>query len=237
LVTIVDGAAPMSEPVLEACGISAGYGSVSAIQGINLVVRRGELVTLLGANGAGKTTTLLTLAGVIKQSAGDVLIGGSVTRAPLHQRARMGLGLIVEGRSVFTRLSTRDNLRVGSGSIREAVDLFPVLEPLLGRRAGLLSGGEQQMLSLARALIQRPKVLLADELSLGLAPLVVKRLLQILRRVADSGAGVLMTEQHAALALSISDRAYVMQRGTVVLESSGQDLLDRIDTVQRTYLS
>jgi branched-chain amino acid transport system ATP-binding protein len=232
-----NGVPPTDVPVLEARALSAGYGSVSAIQGIDLVVRPGELVALLGANGAGKTTTLLTLAGVIKQSAGEVLLGGTVTRAPLHRRARMGLGLIVEGRSVFTQLSTGDNLRVGSGTVSEAVDLFPGLGSLLGRRAGLLSGGEQQMLSLARALIQRPRVLLADELSLGLAPLIVKRLLEILRRVADDGAGVLITEQHAALALSTCDRAYVMQRGRLVLESSGQDLLRRLEIVQSTYLS
>jgi ABC-type branched-subunit amino acid transport system ATPase component len=234
---LADSAESTRTPILEARGLSAGYGSVSAIQGIDIAVRPGEMIALLGANGAGKTTTLLTLAGVIKQTAGEVRVDGVATRAPLHHRARLGLGLIVEGRSVFTQLSTRDNLRVGSGAIGDALDLFPELKPLLGRRAGLLSGGEQQMLSMARALIERPRVLLTDELSLGLAPLIVKRLLEILRRVADAGSGVLITEQHAALALSICDRAYVLQRGRLVLESTGQDLLNRLEVVQHTYWS
>ena len=155
---------------------------MAVVRGLDLRVEPGEVVALIGPNGAGKTTTLLTLSGELPPIAGEVRFNGEVTKAPLFKRARRGLGFVTEERSVFMRLSTADNLRLARVPRRDATALFPELEPLMGRRTGLLSGGEQQMLALARALARKPTMLLADELSLGLAPLVVQRLLRAVRR-------------------------------------------------------
>ncbi|MBL7510631.1 ABC transporter ATP-binding protein, partial [Frankia nepalensis] len=176
-------------PVLEARGLFAGYRRIPCVRDVSLDVRPGEIVVVLGPNGAGKTTTLLTLAGALPGLGGEVLWRGSPTTASLHRRVRAGLGVIPEERSVISRLSTHDNLRIGPGPVERALDLFPELRPLLRRRAGLLSGGEQRMLLTARALAAEPTVLLADELSLGLAPKIVARLMQALRAAADRGAG------------------------------------------------
>ena len=202
---------------------------------ISLHVDAGEIVVLLGANGAGKTTTMLALGGVLP-SKGDVTFDGAPLRGPLHRRVRRGLGFIPESRAVFPRLSTSTNLRLGRGGIDGAVRLFPELERLLDRRAGLLSGGEQQMVTLARALAADPRMLLIDELSLGLAPLIVRRLLGEVRAAAEGGVGVLLVEQHARQALSIADRAYVMRRGTIELEGTGAELLTRLDEIEDAYL-
>jgi branched-chain amino acid transport system ATP-binding protein len=224
-------------PVLEARGISVGYGPISVVHDLDLVVGRGEVVALLGVNGAGKTTTVRALAGVVKHSAGRILFKGHPTTAPLHQRARNGLRLITEERSVFMGLSTADNLRLGGQPLDRCLQLFPELERLLGRKAGLLSGGEQQMLTLARALAGFPDVLLADELSLGLAPLIFERLLGAIRAAADRGTSVLLVEQHVRDALDVADRAYVLSRGTVVLSGAAPDLASRIEEIERTYLA
>ncbi len=168
----------MSSPsLIEARKLSSGYGNVPVVRELDLQVSSGEVVVLLGANGAGKTTTLLTLAGELTASAGEVLWFGSPTTDPLFKRARGGLALVTEERDVFSQLSVKENLRVGRGDIEFAFELFPELATRTRQRAGLLSGGEQRMLSLARALSRRPRLLVADELSLGLAPLVVQRLL------------------------------------------------------------
>ena len=224
-------------PVLEAKGISVGYGAVSVVTDLSLTVGRGEVVALLGVNGAGKTTTVRALAGDLKHSAGEIWLNGRLTTAPLHQRARQGLRFITEERSVFMGLTTADNLRLGGQRRERCLELFPELTRLLERKAGLLSGGEQQMLTLARALGGDPVVLLADELSLGLAPLVFERLLHAIRGAADRGTGVLLVEQHVRDALEVADRAYVLSRGRVVLTGTSSELMDRIEEIERTYLA
>jgi ABC-type branched-subunit amino acid transport system ATPase component len=192
---------------------------------------------LLGPNGAGKTTTLLTLAGAIPQLGGEVVFLGATTRAPMHRRARKGLGFITEERSVFMGMSTADNLRVAGVDQSDALALFPELRPRLRVRAGLLSGGEQQMLTLARALARKPKLLLADELSLGLAPLIVQRLLEAVRSAADQGVGVLLVEQHVREVMKFADRVYVMRRGRVVLSGTADEVRGRIDEIEQSYMA
>jgi branched-chain amino acid transport system ATP-binding protein len=201
-----------------------------------LEVRAGELVTLLGVNGAGKSTTLLTLAGALAPLSGEVRWCGSVATGPVHRRARDGMRFVTEERSVFPSLSTLDNLRIGGGNPDAALELFAELKPLLKRRAGLLSGGEQQMLTLARALSFEPKLLLADELSLGLAPKIVERLLSALRDATGRGVAVLLVEQQVRHALGTADRGYVMRRGRIVISGTASDLLGRIDEIEATYL-
>jgi len=210
--------------LLGATGLVAGYGDLAVVHGIDLHVAPGEIVALLGPNGAGKSTTLLTLAGDLPPLGGDIEWLGTPARPGLHRRAQEGLGFVSEERSVIMSMSVRDNLLLGKGGIEPAVALFPELGALLSRRAGLLSGGEQQMLTLARALARQPRVLLADELSLGLGPMVVDRLLAAIQdAVRDRGIGVLLVEQQARRALQVADRWYLMRRGTVVASGVAAD--------------
>jgi len=225
-------------PLLKLDQVVAGYGNLTALHGVSLHVNPGEVVALLGANGAGKTTTILGLAGVLPALAGEVLWRGAPTTDSLARRARRGLALVPEERSVVMGLSVAENLRLGRGGVAPAVELFPELRDHLSRPAGLLSGGQQQMLSLARALAARPAVLLADELSLGLAPLIVERLLREVRRVADAdGVGVLLVEQHVRLALQVADRAYVLRRGRCVLSGPAAELDRNSAEIERMYLA
>jgi branched-chain amino acid transport system ATP-binding protein len=225
-------------PAIEARRMSAGYGSQPVIHELELEVRPGEVVALLGPNGAGKTTTLLALAGELPLLAGDVAIDGHVTKAPLYKRAQGGLMFVTEEKSVFMGLTTRDNLKVAGVELTDALELFPELERRLDVRGGLLSGGEQQMLSLARGLCRRPHVLLADELSLGLAPMVVTRLLQAVRDAADKrGAAVLLVEQHVRQALQYADRVYVMRRGRIDLAGTATELRGRLSEIEDSYLT
>jgi branched-chain amino acid transport system ATP-binding protein len=222
--------------LLDVRGLTVGYGDLPVVSGLDLRVEPGEVVALLGANGAGKSTTILALAGALP-SKGEVLFDGVPLKGPLHRRARRGIGFIPEGRSVFMGLSAEKNLRLGAGPFDAALELFPELRSLLGRRAGMLSGGEQQILGLARALAAEPKLLLVDELSLGLAPKIVARLLEAVRvAAADRGAGVLLVEQHARQALRVADRGYVMSRGRIELSGAGSELLGRIEAIESTYL-
>jgi branched-chain amino acid transport system ATP-binding protein len=228
----------VSEPLLVAKDVSAGYHGHPIVHDLNLAVPAGKVVVLLGPNGAGKTTTLLTLSGDLPALKGEVFFEGKATKAPLYARAKNGLSFVTEERSVFMRLSVAENLRVGRGDTDRALDLFPELKPLLRRRAGLLSGGEQQMLSLARALSRTPKVLLVDELSLGLAPLVVIRLLDAVQRAAhDLGVGVLLVEQHVNQALRVADEVFVMQRGAIVLEGPTEEVRSRVADLEAAYLT
>ena len=229
----------MTTPALLECrGLDAGYGDVAIVRGLDLRVESGEVVALIGANGAGKTTTMLTLAGSLPPLGGEVRFRGELTKAPLFQRARNGMSFVTEERSIFSRLSTADNLRVARVSRSDTFALFPELEPLMRRSAGLLSGGEQQMLTLARALARDPVLLLADELSLGLAPLVVRRLLDAVRTVAsEKGVGVLLVEQHVRRALGVADRVYVMQRGQIAMEGPVDEVRRSFDEIEATYLA
>jgi branched-chain amino acid transport system ATP-binding protein len=224
---------------LEIRGLTAGYGALPVVRGIDLTVQQGEVVALLGANGAGKTTTLLAAAGVIPRIGGDVSVfGKSIAGHRPHRITRDGLVLVPDDRGVFHGLSVRDNLRLGAvRHLDPLLDLFPQLAPLLGRRCGVLSGGEQQMLALAKALSLRPRVLLIDELSLGLAPVIVQRLLPVIRRVAhERNMAVLLVEQHTPMALTVADRVYVMRRGRIALESEAAALRTNGDLLEASYL-
>ena len=224
------------QPLIEARALSAGYGTVPVLRDLELEVRPGEVVALLGPNGAGKSTTLRVLSGELTPMSGEVRWLGGTGQAPLHRRARQGLAYVGE-RAVFTRLDTADNLRVGRVTTDQALALFPELEKRLRTGAGMLSGGEQQMLSLARALCRTPKLLLADELSLGLAPLVVDRLLRAVREAADRGLGALLVEQHVRKVLDIADRVYVLRRGRIVMTGTPKELRANLDEIESSYLA
>jgi len=227
-------------PLLELTEISAGYGDFQALFDISLEVRAGEIVTLIGANGAGKTTLLEGLSGIIPVAGGTIAIDGrELQKARPGVRSREGLAHVEQGRTVFRQLTTEENLRVSlhpNADIGEAYSLFPELVQRRAVKASLLSGGEQQMLVIARALLTRPKVLLIDEMSAGLAPVIVTRLMSAVRKLADDGLAVLLVEQFAALALSIGNRAYVMRRGRVVHDGDCLKLLNSPDELHRLYL-
>ena len=225
------------EAVMSARNISAGYVGQAVIRDLSFDVRAGEVICLLGPNGAGKTSTLLSLAGELPLMGGEILMHGEVTTAKLHKRARNGLSYVTEERSVFKGMTTRDNLRCAGVEPDAAIELFPELRSRIDIKAGLLSGGEQQMLTLARALSRGSSVLLADELSLGLAPLIVERLLQAVRDAADRGTAVLIVEQHARKALRYADRVLVMRRGDLVMQLPAHEALARLPEIEDAYLN
>lgn len=225
-------------PALRTRGLTAGYGEVAVVHDLDLEVNPGEIVALMGANGAGKTTALLTAAGALRPLGGELeVLGSTDRREDLRDRAARGLALLTDDKSVFRTLTTRENLRLGRGSIDLALAAFPELERLLDRPAGLLSGGEQQMLGLGRVLAARPRLLLADELSLGLAPIVVHRLLRAVKESAASGCAVLLVEQQVRLVLDVADRGYVLQRGRVALSGTGEELRRDRAAIEHSYLS
>jgi ABC-type branched-subunit amino acid transport system ATPase component len=228
---------PAQAVVVAARGLTAGYGGTPAIHDIDLEARAGEVVVLLGANGAGKTTTLLALAGDIAPISGTISFHGDDRRRRLHQRARSGLGFLTEERCVFMQLTGWQNLKLGRGRPEAALAVFPELEEHLGKKVGLMSGGQQQMLALGRVLASEPRVLLADELSLGLAPMVVERLLAAVRAAADSGVAVILVEQHVRQALTIADRVHVLRRGRIVMSGDADDLRGDADAIAAHYIT
>lgn len=231
--------------MLSVSGLHVHYGSIHAVKGVSFEVDEGEIVTLIGANGAGKSTTLNTVAGLLKPSSGSIEFDGeSIVGIPAHKMVSRGIALCPEGRRVFTEMTVRENLEMGAFSrsddeSRESRKMvyghFPRLKERKLQSAGTLSGGEQQMLAMGRALMSRPRLLMLDEPSMGLAPLLVQEIFDIIEVLHETGTTILLVEQNARLALSIADRAYVLETGKVVKEGSGADLL-RDDDVRKAYL-
>jgi branched-chain amino acid transport system ATP-binding protein len=228
-------------PLLDLVGLSGGHSGTPAVRDLNLSVAGGEVVALLGPNGAGKTTTLLTVSGLLPIMSGDIFIEGKSVRGRRpHQIARMGVAHVPDDRSLFFRLTVGQNLALGArgrrADLNRVLGLFPALDGIMDRKAGLLSGGEQQMLALGRALVSSPTLLLVDELSMGLAPIVIENVLPSLRAIADEGVGVVMVEQHAHLAMEIADRAYVLAHGELVLEGAARDFAKDMSAVEASYM-
>ncbi|ARJ04182.1 ABC transporter ATP-binding protein [Cnuibacter physcomitrellae] len=242
---MTDTSAPVTvetdEVLLQLDSVSVGYGGTPVTQGVDLTVRRGEIVCLLGPNGAGKTTTLLAISGLIPLMKGTVLFQQRdlLKRSP-DALTRMGIVHVPEDRSLFGGLTVEENLKVASRDpedIARVLGYFPKLGDILDRRATVLSGGEQQMLALARALALRPTLLIVDEMSLGLAPIIVESILPVFRRIVEeTGCSVLMVEQHVRLALEIADRAYVMSRGRIVREGTAAEIAASLDELRGSYL-
>ena len=227
-------------------GLECRYGKVAAVRGLAIEVRKGELVSLIGANGAGKTTTLKAISGVLAPSAGRIVFEGEdITRASARRVLQLGIAHCPEGRRVFPYMSVRENLEMGCYLRRDAAGIeadmqrlyerFPILHERRDQAAGTLSGGEQQMLAISRALMSRPKLVLFDEPSLGLAPNIVERTFDIIRQIRAEGVTVVMVEQNALAALELSDRSYVLEQGRVSLTGTGQALLDD-PHVRKAYL-
>ena len=232
--------------MLEVKNLNVHYGVIQALKDISLTVNQGEIVTLIGANGAGKTTTLRTISGLIKATSGEILLEGkTITTLPAPDRVQQGISQVPEGRRIFPPMSVLENLEMGAflrkdkADIKKDIEMVYDLFPILGKRrkqsAGTLSGGEQQMLAMGRALMSRPRILLLDEPSMGLAPLLVREIFEIIKNINLNGTTILLVEQNASMALSIAHRAYVLENGSIVISGTGEDLA-KSGEIQKSYL-
>lgn len=223
-------------PLLELRGLTVRHGGIEAVRGVDLELFPGELACLIGANGAGKSTTLNAIAGLLPVAGGDVILAGErLNPVPAHKRLAAGIALVPEGRGIFSRLTVAENLRMGAyvrrdkagveADLERIFDMLPRVKERLGQVAGSLSGGEQQMLAIGRALLSRPRLLLLDEPSMGLAPIVVEKVFEVIRSVARDGVTILLVEQNAGLALGFASRGHVMESGVITLAGSGDSLL------------
>ena len=235
----------MAQPMLQVENLSTHYGAICAVNGVSLHVNQGEIVSLIGSNGAGKTSLLMTLCGTPRASGGTVRFEGEdITQQPTHLIMRKGIAVSPEGRRIFSNLTVVENLKMGGffqdgAAIEEGMEhvfkLFPRLKDRAAQRAGTMSGGEQQMLAIGRALMSKPRLLLLDEPTLGLAPLVIAQIFEIIKTIRQEGVTVFLVEQNANKALAIADRGYVLENGRVVLEDTGANLLVNPD-VRKAYL-
>ncbi len=231
--------------ILRVDDINVYYGSIHAIKGVSFTVEEGEIVTLIGANGAGKSTTLNTIAGLLRSRTGDILfMDESLSRVPAHKVVEKGLAMVPEGRRIFSELTVEENLEMGAftrqkSEIPESLDkvyqLFPRLKERRRQVGGTLSGGEQQMLAMGRALMCHPKLVMLDEPSMGLAPILVEQIFDIIADLHKSGSTILLVEQNAQAALSVADRAYVLETGKIALSGSGKELLESPE-IKKAYL-
>lgn len=235
----------MSEPMLNVDNLNVYYGSIHAIQGVSFQVNKGEIVTLIGANGAGKSTSLNTISGLLRSKTGAITFNGeNISSTAPHLIVRKGIIHVPEGRRIFAQLTVEENLEMGAytrsgkewdDSLADVYDRFPRLKERRRQVAGTLSGGEQQMLAIGRALVGKPQLLMLDEPSMGLAPIIVEQVFSIIEEIHKTGVTILLVEQNARMALSVADRGYVLETGRVALSGSGKDLLTN-DSVRKAYL-
>ena len=233
------------EPILKVDNINVYYGSIHAIKGVSFEVNQGEIVTLIGANGAGKSTTLNTVAGLLHSKTGSItFLGENLGHLPCHKTVSKGLALVPEGRRVFLQMTVQENLEMGAytkpgsgveADLEHVYELFPRLKERMRQTAGTLSGGEQQMLAMGRALMSHPKLLMLDEPSMGLAPILVEQIFEIIQNLHKAGTTILLVEQNAQAALSVADRGYVLETGKVVTTGTGAELLAS-PVIKKAYL-
>ncbi len=234
--------------MLEVHDLSVKYGYINALNGIDLNVQEGEIITLIGGNGAGKTTTLMAISNLVAKDGGHVFFKGmDITELPAHKIVQMGISHVPEGRKIFPLLTVKENLIAGTfgskkksaadleNKIAEVCTLFPRLKERIRQAGGTLSGGEQQMLAIARGLMMEPDIIMLDEPSLGLAPIIIEEIFRLILRIKDSGKTVLLIEQNAAMALQVADRGYVLERGNITIEGTGKELLTD-ERVRKAYL-
>jgi len=223
-----------SHPILDISNLEISYGGIRAVKGIHLYIQEGELVSLIGSNGAGKTSTLKAIAGLLKPSMGSIQFQGNLSTYQSHQLVQEGLALVPEGRGIFTRMSVMENLMMGAylrddeqieQDLQQMFEYFPRILERAQQLAGTLSGGEQQMLAIARALMSRPKLLLLDEPTMGLSPMMVDNIFEVIRKISQQGMTIFLVEQNANIALAMSDRAYVMESGEITMTGTGEDLI------------
>jgi branched-chain amino acid transport system ATP-binding protein len=234
----------MAKSILALENLVISYGGIEAVKGVSLSVNEGELISLIGSNGAGKTTTLKAIAGLLKPKSGKIFFQDSLSSGHCHELVQRGMALVPEGRGVFSRMTVIENLQMGAylrkddqiaEDMEKMFQYFPRIKERAGQLAGTLSGGEQQMLAIARALMSQPTLLLLDEPTMGLSPIMVETIFDVIRQVSKQGMAILLVEQNAKVALTISDRAYVMESGEMTMEGTGEDL-GKDPRIQEAYL-